>query len=139
MTDHFDKKNIKQYILIAGVLVLFFILALLGIYRSPLEFIFGIPCPLCGITRAFVSAFCGDFEAAFYYHPLWPVVALVVVFYFLAWLGAIRPSERIFGVVLSLFCILLILCFVWRHLSGSEIVRIDFNSSALYRFLHFFV
>jgi hypothetical protein len=34
----------------------------------------GIPCPLCGLTRSFVSLSHGEFRAAFTYHPLGPIL-----------------------------------------------------------------
>ncbi len=43
----------------------------------------GIPCPGCGLTRAFFSLFKGDPASAFFYHPLFlmaPLVAAVVIF-----------------------------------------------------------
>ena len=36
--------------------------------------IFGIPCPACGMTRAYMSLAHLDIRGAFYYHPLfWSV------------------------------------------------------------------
>ena len=43
----------------------------------------GIPCPGCGLTRAYISLFKGDLSSAFFYHPLFftaPLVAAVVIF-----------------------------------------------------------
>lgn len=33
----------------------------------------GVPCPGCGMTRAFLAAFRLDFPEAFRMHPLWPL------------------------------------------------------------------
>jgi hypothetical protein len=44
---------------------------------------FGIPCPGCGMTRAFIHLFQLDLKGAFYYHPLFflvPVVFIVFLF-----------------------------------------------------------
>ncbi|RXE59568.1 DUF2752 domain-containing protein [Acetivibrio mesophilus] len=44
---------------------------------------FGLPCPGCGMTRAYFSLFKFDLASAFYYHPLFllPVIlAIIVVF-----------------------------------------------------------
>jgi len=43
------------------------------------RFLFGIPCPACGMTRAHLSLFEGDIVNAFRYHPLFWVPALVCV------------------------------------------------------------
>ncbi len=36
----------------------------------------GLPCPGCGMTRAFISLFQGNINQAFYWHPLWPLVVI---------------------------------------------------------------
>ena len=38
----------------------------------------GIPCPACGMTRAYTAIFKGDFAAAFYYNPAWWTVPLAI-------------------------------------------------------------
>lgn len=43
----------------------------------------GIPCPGCGMTRAYYGLFHGDIHAAFFYHPLFflpPILVLTYVF-----------------------------------------------------------
>ena len=49
------------------------------LWGCPLRALFHIPCPGCGMTRAFVSAFQLDFHAAFLYHPLFPVFVLIPI------------------------------------------------------------
>ncbi len=41
----------------------------------PVQALLGIPCPGCGMTRAWLAALRLDFSAAFAYHPMfWAVV-----------------------------------------------------------------
>ncbi|MBQ9939763.1 MAG: DUF2752 domain-containing protein [Oscillospiraceae bacterium] len=40
------------------------------IFGCPIYQIFGVQCPGCGMTRAFLCAVCLDFKAAFHHHPL---------------------------------------------------------------------
>ena len=56
----------KKYIifLILAVLILF------GAYQCPLYSFWGIPCPACGMTRAYKLFFSGNFAEAFFMHPL---------------------------------------------------------------------
>ena len=39
----------------------------------------GKPCPLCGLTRAFVHAAHGQFDPACQDHPFWYVVATIIL------------------------------------------------------------
>ena len=39
--------------------------------------VLGIPCPACGLTRAFVQLAQGDVAGAFWYHPLFWLVLLL--------------------------------------------------------------
>lgn len=56
----------------------------------------GIPCPSCGMTRAFKSLLYFDFLKAFWYHPLFPLVALFPYIY-------VKKSQRLIILVGFLF------------------------------------
>lgn len=43
--------------------------------------IFGLPCPACGMTRAYISLVHLDIKKAFYYHPLFWSVPLILLEY----------------------------------------------------------
>jgi len=47
--------------------------------------LFGIPCPGCGMTRSYLHVFEGDFKAAFFDHPLFftlPIILIVTALLF---------------------------------------------------------
>lgn len=49
--------------------------AILGLPSlCPFHNLSGLPCPACGLTRAFVCLAHGRFAAAFIYHPLGPIL-----------------------------------------------------------------
>ena len=55
------------------------IAVLILVFRPPclIKAVFGIPCPACGITRAWLSALHLQFAAAFRFHPMfWSVPIL---------------------------------------------------------------
>ena len=58
-----------------GRILAYALLAVAGILLLDVGCVFrritGIPCPGCGMTRAHLAALRLDFQAAFYYHPLW--------------------------------------------------------------------
>ncbi|HEV7504248.1 MAG TPA: DUF2752 domain-containing protein [Thermoanaerobaculia bacterium] len=55
--------------------------------------VFHLPCPGCGMTRAFAALAKGDWRAAVSLHPLAPVVAAELVLGWAAW-GLALASRR---------------------------------------------
>jgi len=60
-----------MYAGIFAAALLFFVF----VYRCPIYAVFGVQCPGCGITRAYMAAAQLNFSAAFSYHPLFFIVA----------------------------------------------------------------
>lgn len=58
-------------------------LYVLGMYLlhipCPIKLLTGVSCPGCGMTRAYASLLRLDFSAAFAYHPLWPLIPILLV------------------------------------------------------------
>ena len=121
-----SKERLKT--VIAGVFI-FAVMFAFGIYGCPLQFFFGVPCALCGITRAFISLAGGDVSGAFYWHPLWPTVPFIAGFFVLCYFDIIHPSRKIYDTVVCLSVVLLFVCFIIRHITNSPVVEIDFASS----------
>ncbi len=72
--------------------------------------LFGISCPGCGMTRAYLSLFSGDLALAFSYHPMfWSVPILLVYYLFdghvfrIKWLNAGIFSAILLGFFLVFF------------------------------------
>ena len=73
----FSLRRAIKFVLACAVLLILFILLDLG---CPIRAVFGIPCPGCGMTRAWLNFFRLDFGGAFAMHPLFllaPVAALL--------------------------------------------------------------
>ena len=60
----------KRLLLVALVLSPLFAVALVDVPACPTAYMFGLPCPGCGLTRATLAALRGDFHGALHYHPL---------------------------------------------------------------------
>ena len=74
-------KNPKEkLIFVFGVILYIFILR---IFNSTciIKEVLHIPCPGCGMTRAIFSALRFDFVQAFAYHPLFPLVPLIFLYF----------------------------------------------------------
>lgn len=54
-------------------------LFLLDFPLCPSRWLFGAPCPGCGLTRATVALLTGDFSQAMVFHPLVPLLTPIVV------------------------------------------------------------
>lgn len=76
------KKDIK-YIgpVIVGLVIMFWAMDRLFHTVCPLRFITGVPCPGCGITRAFLKVLHLDLVGATRMHPFWIPVLLLAVCY----------------------------------------------------------
>ena len=86
--------------IIASVYVITF-LAPVSFFQSiplcPLKFWTGIPCPLCGMSRAFASISHGDFNEAVRYHPLSPLfymIGILSVIFLVLNVSAVWPLKK---------------------------------------------
>ena len=78
--------------------------------------LFHLPCPTCGMTRAFAALAKGDWSAAVRAHPLAPVLALEMVLGWLAWgiaLAPRRPPRLPVRVETLTFAHVAVLCALW--------------------------
>lgn len=73
--------NIKQKLItLAAAAALVFAWAYFGIYCL-FKKLFGIPCPGCGMTRAYLALLRFDIRGAFEMHPMFWSVPILLVFY----------------------------------------------------------
>lgn len=92
-------------------------------WRCPLRAI-GLSCPGCGMTSAFYAVFDLNFRLAFYFHPLWPLVILVAVYFVIKYLGWLRISENTERKLVMLVAVLFIGVYFYRLLvSHSPVVQ----------------
>ena len=60
-----------------------------------MQSVWGLPCPVCGITRSVSSVFHLDLSQAISYHPLGPAVAIVVLALFCYFLAGVLLKKRL--------------------------------------------
>lgn len=61
---------LKRLVIVALVMSPLVAVILVDVPSCPTAWLFGLPCPGCGLTRATLSALRGDFHDALRYHPL---------------------------------------------------------------------
>lgn len=86
--------------------------------------VLGLPCPGCGLTRAFAHLARGEWSAALADHPLAPVLAAEIVLAWLAWgRSALRglPLPQPAWLTPAVLAHLAVLCALWlgRLSTGS--------------------
>lgn len=108
---------IKRFIFpTIGVIIFYLIVYILGnntrcFYRNTL----GIPCPGCGLSRAYTALFRGDVLGALNYHPLFIIpiiIGLVMIFKGNSFFGRFYKSKLFWNIT----CISLIGLWVVRML-----------------------
>lgn len=112
------KKDFTAKIIGICIIIGLFLLMCFGIYECPLRCVVGIPCPLCGMFRAFMNLIKGDLAKAFYYHPLWPVVVVAVVVALLKRFRIIHLTKRQIDIACIIIAVLFVMCYVWRMTHG---------------------
>ena len=101
-----NRKRIWQHIFLICVLA---VVAMLG---CPIYRLFGVPCPLCGTTRAWVSFLTGKMELAFRYHPFFLITPLW--FFAVIHYSCIFKKNKVLGAFLILVALALAVMNVMR-------------------------
>ena len=128
----FNKEYIT-YVIVFFIVLIIGILSYLKIYICPFYYITGIPCPMCGMTRALFSLLELDFKSAFHYHALWPLVITVIPAYSFLVIKKIKINKKLETTVSITLALIFISYFIFRHIIGSEIVEVHFNKSLIYK------
>ncbi len=80
----------------------------------------GIPCPTCGMTRAYKALLKGDLVLAFIYNPAFPTYPAAIIFCILTLVS--KKRKRLFATLF--FAMIFILFAVWliRLINGTLFV-----------------
>ena len=120
-------------IVVIGTLLVVGLLSFTGVYRCPMRYIFGVPCPLCGMSRAIYSLVTLDLEKAFYYHALWPIVVVGIPTAIILRIRKVDVKRRHINLICIILAIAVMGYYIMRHIQGSPVVKVDFGNSLIYR------
>lgn len=126
-----NKRKISIYEIIL-IVVAFIIYAIINPRLCIIKKITGLPCPACGMTRAFFYFFTFDLEKAFYYHPLFP---LVIVGFFLIVsqkLNKKLQDSKVINIIYLIMGIIFIIVYIIRMiLYFPDVVPMDYDYNSL--------
>ncbi len=126
------KKRVKTYgpqtKALLSVLTVYAVLAAIG-HGCPIRFVTGIPCPGCGLSRAYLALLKLDFAGAFHYHPLFWAVPLL----FGLCLRYGRKKEMAAGIAATVVGAAFIGVYLYRLSTGDPAVAVDIRSGLIYR------
>ena len=80
----------------------------------------GIPCPGCGMTRAWLAALRLDFAAAIAYHPLFWAVPIAFVLAFVREDATSDKVKRGIDIVIAVLCVLVISVWIVRLVDPAD-------------------
>lgn len=123
----------KETKLVSALTMIPILLYLKFIYECPLILFFGVACPGCGMTRAFFSLMKLDYEKAFKYHPLFPLVIVIVMVGFFVYIGKIKMNRKTRERLLFAISAVFIIVYLYRFINGSDIVKFYPNDTIWYR------
>lgn len=112
------------------IAVLYILLAVSG-HGCPIRLLTGIPCPGCGLSRAFLALLHLDLAGAFSFHPMFwavPILAGAAVWYDRK--GS--PGALILLMVLGAG---FLIAYLWRLALGDPAVCADPSSGLIFRLL----
>jgi len=112
----------KEKIIKIGIyhtIVLIVLLFIIFIYKCPMLYVTGIPCPGCGITRAIFAALRFDFKAAFSFHPLFFTVPPVVLYVAHRNVLKRRFSTKTEVALLCVLSVIFVIVYVYRFLVST--------------------
>lgn len=79
----------------------------------PMVLLTGLPCPACGLTRAFGAVITGRFKEAYQLHPfIYPIIGIVI--WFILWRYYLQKSLRPFIKVLILLIAAMAVFYIYR-------------------------
>lgn len=77
--------NVKEKLLTCAIFLAVVVVYIIFKPPCPLLYFFDIPCPGCGMTRAYFSLLRLDFCTAFHFNPMFWSVPVLILYYLADW------------------------------------------------------
>lgn len=123
----------KERIIRGAVLHVVVLAILLLIWRCPFYLLFGVPCPGCGITRAYTALLSGNVEEAFSLNPMFLPAGFAFWYMIHRRILPKRPSSIVEMAAGIAILILLLGSYGYRMISQTGLIVADVESGLLFR------
>ena len=127
------KKEGKKRVIFLAVMHILILVFLIWVWRCPFYFLFGIPCPGCGITRAYLSLLEGNIAEAFYWNPMFLPAGVTFLYAVHREKLPVRPGRRTELILGAVIIAGIAGCYVYRLLSGNGPIQPDVEAGFLHR------
>lgn len=123
-----ERAKLRAAFLFAGAVLAGLVLSVLLFWRAgigcPIRYATGVPCPGCGMTRAWLSVLHGDLAAAFAYHPLFWAVPLAVALALARAVVRQKNFQRAFDIALAAIAAAIIALWIIRLIDPASIIYV---------------
>lgn len=109
---------------------------LLLVWRCPVWLLFGVPCPGCGITRAYLTLLKGDVAGAFAWNPMFLPAGLAFLYVIHRGLLPLKLGKRAEVILGILILTGMIGVYLYRLITGSGPIQPDPASGLVEKILH---
>ncbi|MGL4572688.1 MAG: DUF2752 domain-containing protein [Clostridium sp.] len=114
------------------ILILIFVFILVFDIQCILKTFIGVPCPGCGMTRAWVEAISGNFIEAFRFHPLFLAAPILTVLIMIRINEVNSKYSRFIDIAIVVITVLFILVYIFRMFKYfPNEIPMDFNSESV--------
>ena len=124
-------ESLKSFLILAIIGGIAVVLSLfVGISPCIFYHITGLPCPACGLTRAFISLARFDLWQAFVYHPLFILVPFIPLLYLE------RISNKLRNILAySALALLLVVWVIRMVVLFPDVEPMTYNENSLFEFV----
>ena len=136
-THNQPQSSKKRRIIGIATIIIVVVAVLFGGYACPFEFVTGIPCPGCGMTRAFLALLRGDFALSWTMHPML-IPALAVMIYLIVVrvrTGKLDWSKNWVYWPVIVACVAMLIVWVLRLTLGWQNGPMQYDEANLLKFL----
>lgn len=118
----------KKLCFFIGIVIVLFYFYMAG-PGCPQQAFFGISCPGCGMTRAYIQLVQGNVQGAFFYHPAFFLVPLAVCLFCFQK----KLPRRCFQAGMSVILVIFISVYFYRMLHQDPVLVCDVKQGYFYK------